>query len=112
MSPAGVTDVLMQGMESTTVKAILRGRPESIVTGQFANQVEVLSAVNQSDITNAQENSEERMEIEVSDFKYFYICKKNYMLKVVQILNNEYKLMLQSQITAAGPVEEGKNIAL
>ena len=71
MSPAGVTDVLMQGIDSTTVKAIVRGRPESIVTGQFANQVEVLSAVNQSDISKAQENSEERMEIEVSYFNYF-----------------------------------------
>ena len=68
ISPSCVTDILMKGMESTTVKAIMRGRPESVVTGQFANAVEILSAVNLADINQGKElqNNEQIMEVEVS----------------------------------------------
>ena len=65
MSPAGVTDVLIEGLNSTIVKTIMKSRAESVVTGQFTNPVEILSAVNQSDVSNINQQ-EEVMEIEVN----------------------------------------------
>ena len=65
MSPAGVTDVLIEGLNSTNVKTIMKSRAESVVTGQFTNPVEILSAVNQSDVLNINQQ-EEVMEIEVN----------------------------------------------
>ena len=64
MSPFSLTYVLLKGLHSSTVKTVMRGRAESVVTGQFVNPVEVLSAINQSDISTAKE--EETMEFEVS----------------------------------------------
>ena len=55
IAPSGVTDILMKGLESNTVKAIMRGRPESVVTGQFVNAVEVLSAVNLTEMVQEKE---------------------------------------------------------
>ena len=46
------------------MQTVRRSTPESVVTDQFANAVEVLSAVNQSDISE-QNKEEEVMEIEV-----------------------------------------------
>ena len=63
MSPSSVTDVLKQGLNSTTVQSIMKSTPESMVTGQFAKPVEILSAVNMSEINIDQQ--EEKMEIEV-----------------------------------------------
>ena len=65
MSPAGVTDVLIEGLNSTIVKTIMKSRAESVVTVQFTNPVEILSAVNQSDVLNINQ-LEEVMEIEVN----------------------------------------------
>ena len=61
MGASALTDVLLKGLDSLTVQTVMRSTPESLVTGQFACPVEVLSAVNQSD-TSTQENM---MEIEV-----------------------------------------------
>ena len=47
----------------------MRGRAESVVTGQFANPVEVFSAINQSDISSPKD--EEVMEFEVSIFSQY-----------------------------------------
>ena len=73
ISPSGVTDILVKGLEPNTVKAIMRGRPESVVTGQFANAVEVLSAVNLTELMQEKDkqNDDHVMEIEVSH--YFYV---------------------------------------
>ena len=65
MSPAGVTDVLIEGLNSTIVKTIMKSRAESVVTVQFTNPVEILLAVNQSDVSNINQ-LEEVMEIEVN----------------------------------------------
>ena len=66
MSPSGVTEVLLEGLNSTIVKTIKNSRADSIVTGQFESPVEILSAVNQSDVQTAgKQNQEEVMEIEV-----------------------------------------------
>ena len=66
MAPSALTDVLLKGMESVTVKAIRRSNAESVVTGKFANEVEVLSAINQSDVSGGNnQQQEETMEIEV-----------------------------------------------
>ena len=65
MSPAGVTDVLIEGLNSTIVKTIMKSRAESVVTVQFTNPVEILSVVNQSDVLNINQ-LEEVMEIEVN----------------------------------------------
>ena len=66
MAPSALTDVLLKGMESVTVKAIKRSNAESVVTGKFANEVEVLSAINQSDVSGVNnQQQEETMEIEV-----------------------------------------------
>ena len=64
MSPSSLTDVLLKGLNSSTVKTVMRGAHEGVVTGQFANPVEVLSAINQSDISTGKD--EEVMEFEVS----------------------------------------------
>ena len=73
MAPAALTDVLMKGLESATVKTIRRSTPESLVTGQFANAVEVLSAINQSDVSD--QNKEEVMELEVRLQRYTLLLK-------------------------------------
>ena len=65
MSPSSVTDVLINGLESKIVKTVMKGRPESVVTGQYENAVEILSAINQSAVTTKTPQSEEVMEIEV-----------------------------------------------
>ena len=66
ISPAGVTDVLLEGLNSTIVKTIMKSRADSVVTGQFPNPVEILSAVNQSDVSNSNVNQQEQvMEFEV-----------------------------------------------
>ena len=75
MSPSGVTDVLLHGLQSTIVKTVKNGRPESIVTGHFDNPVEILSAINQSEMP-ANVPSEEVMEIEVSMFMIFKLYFK------------------------------------
>ena len=69
MSPPSLTDVLLKGLNSSTVKTVMTGRAESVVTGQFANPVEVLSAINQSDISSPKD--EEVMEFEVSIFSQY-----------------------------------------
>ena len=63
LSPSGVTDVLLNGVDSNIVKTIIRGRADSVVTGTYANPVEILSAINQSEVGAAAQ--EEVMEIEV-----------------------------------------------
>ena len=65
MSPSGVTEVLLEGLNSTIVKTIKNSRADSVVTGHFENPVEILSAVNQSDVSKPAA-TEEVMEIEVS----------------------------------------------
>ena len=69
MSPSGVTEVLLEGLNSTIVKTIKNSRADSVVTGQFQSPVEILSAVNQSDVSKPAA-TEEVMEIEVSNI-YF-----------------------------------------
>ena len=75
IAPSGVTDILMKGLESNTVKAIMRGRPESVVTGQFANAIEVLSAVNLTEMVQEKEkkNDDHVMEIEVCNYFYLHL---------------------------------------
>ena len=70
MSPSGVTDVLLNGLQSTIVKTLKNGRPESIVTGHYENPVEILSAINQSEMPS-NTATEEVMEFEVSIFMYY-----------------------------------------
>ena len=66
LSPSGVTDVLLKGINSTIVQTITRGKPDSLVTGNYANPVEILAAVNQSDLGTEQATAyEDLMEIEV-----------------------------------------------
>ena len=67
MAPSGVTDVLLKGLGSTIVKTIMHSRADSVVTGQFVNAVEILSAVNQSDVSKHTDanQQEEIMEFEV-----------------------------------------------
>ena len=64
LSPSGVTDVLLKGINSTIVQTITRGKADSIVTGNYANAVEILSVINQSDVgQDTLRPSEEVMEI-------------------------------------------------
>ena len=71
MSPSGVTDVLLKGLESTIVKTIMKSRADSVVTGQFPSPVEIISAVNQSNVCNNNvTQGEEIMEIEVRTSYY------------------------------------------
>ena len=84
IAPSGVTDILMKGLESNTVKAIMRGRPESVVTGQFANAIEVLSAVNLTEMVQEKEkkNDDHVMEIEVCNYFYLHLLS-TYILTYV-----------------------------
>ena len=67
LSPSGVTDVLLKGIQSTIVQTITRGKADSVVTGNYANPVEILSVINQSDIGKDPTTApEEVMEIEVT----------------------------------------------
>ena len=67
LSPSGVTDVLLKGINSTIVQTITRGKADSVVTGNYANPVEILSVINQSDLGNEEATvPEEVMEIEVN----------------------------------------------
>ena len=68
MAPSALTDVLLKGMESVTVKAISRSNAESVVTGKYADEVEVISAINQSDVSANNQQQEETMEIEVQSY--------------------------------------------
>ena len=65
MSPSGLTDVIIKGLNSMIVKTIMKSRPDSVVTGQFETPVEILYAINQSDVSKNAEQQEEIMEIEV-----------------------------------------------
>ena len=78
MSPSGVTDVLLKGLNSTIVKTIMQSRADSVVTGHFPTPVEILSAVNQSNVSmnNATKQIEEVMEFEVCQFPTFLQINK------------------------------------
>ena len=65
MSAGCLTEVLIQGLTSPTVQTILRGTPESLITGSFSNAVEVLSAINQSDTSTTTKEQEGSMDFEV-----------------------------------------------
>ena len=82
ISPSCVTDILMKRMESTSVKAVMRGLPESVVTGQFANAVEILSAVNLTDMNQ----EKEVMEVEVSHVLFLFANVKRNVSDISNIL--------------------------
>ena len=66
LSPSGVTDVLLKGINSTIGQIITRGKADSVVAGNYANAVEILSVINQSNLGQDRLTpNEEVMEIEV-----------------------------------------------
>ena len=84
LSPSGVTDVLLKGINSTIVQTITRGKADSVVTGNYTNPVEILSAINQSDLGQEQvATNEEMMEIEVNNalsyLSVFYLGISKFM---------------------------------
>ena len=69
LSPNGITDVLLKGINSTIVQTVTRGKTDSVVTGNYANAVEMLSVINQSDLAEDRlQPTEEVVEIEVGFF--------------------------------------------
>ena len=66
MSTGCLTEVLIQGLSSTTIQTMLRGTPESFITGTFSNAVEVLSAINQSNTSQEHNPQEGAMDFEVN----------------------------------------------
>ena len=72
LSQSSVTDVLLKGINSTIVQNITRGKADSVVTGNYANPVEILSVINQSDLGNEEARAaEEVMEIKVIIFYHY-----------------------------------------
>ena len=88
MSPSGVTEVLVKGLNSTMVKTIMQSRPDSVVTGQFANPVELLSVINQSDVSSNAAQQEEVMEFEVWLCFLFYECLSKGTTLITCLMHN------------------------
>ena len=108
MSPSGVTEVLLEGLNSTIVKTIKNSRADSVVTGHFESPVEILSAINQSDVSKpGAKPTEEVMEIEVSS-SYFV----DYNIFVQMFVNTKTLVYIDYfyQITAPAPGDDGKNV--
>ena len=85
MSAGCLTEVLIQGLTSPTVQTILRGTPESLITGSFSNAVEVLSAINQSDTSTTDKQQEGAMEFEIH-ITIWYLLLNFLIKKFVNIL--------------------------
>ena len=88
MSPSGVTEVLVKGLNSTIVKTIMQSRPDSVVTGQFVNPVELLSVINQSDVSSNAPQQEEVMEFEVWLCFLFYKCLSKGTTQITCLMHN------------------------
>ena len=67
VSPRGVTDILINGLNSRIIQTIQKGKHESVVVGEFRNPVEILSAVNQTEMSaGVTPPADGTMEIEIT----------------------------------------------
>ena len=65
--PSGVTDILINGLNSRIIQTIQKGKHESVVVGKFRNPVEILSAVNQTEMSaGVTPPADGTMEIEIT----------------------------------------------